>query len=134
MPRIEPLPGHEGDVVPGGYAIVREYHQRELSRLNSLQDVVYSYLKKKEGPVHRAWLRRMQAREPVLIPAWALTDFDDGAEHLGDWLRRTDDVIIWPDDRVTPALKRQPDEAYLDPCVWRSSWELAGHAPRWPLD
>lgn len=149
MARSRPLPGTEGGAGrPGRYASLREYRQKETARISSLDDVVYDLLKKAELPVHREWLRRMAAREPVRVPVWALTDFDDGAPDLewlhikdADWLSdkdawqgRQDDVLIWADDQVTKAPKLKPDEAYVDPAVFRSSWEKAGHTPRWPLD
>jgi hypothetical protein len=120
------------DVSPGLYRTVADYHQRELRRLNGLDDIVYRDLQKREGPVHQRWLSAIRRGEPVIVPTWALTDYDNGAGHLGEWVRQTTTVAVWPDDRVTftPAATGGGRATYVDPCVWRTSWELAGHKPR----
>jgi len=120
-------PAATGDLVPGLYRSVADYHRLEIDRLNSLDDIVYKDLQAREGPVHRRWLTALRNGEPVVIPAWAITDFDDGAAHLGEWVREPYGMLlVWPDDRVTPVTET-PGKAYVDPCVWRASWEAAGH-------
>jgi hypothetical protein len=135
MPRANAQGAPEGDTIPGFYNTVREFHQRELARLNSLDDVVYELLKRVEAPAHQEWLRRMRNGQPALVPVWAVTDFDGGAAGLSDWVReaRGGELLVWPDDRITPAPSSDGSQAWVDPGFYREPWTQAGHTPRWPL-
>jgi hypothetical protein len=136
MPRIELPPLPEGDRVPRLYASVVQAHQAEIDRLTALvkTDAVYLYLYEAAAPVHLSWVRVADGGEPLFLPSWALVEYDDGAVHLGDWLRRAYEaaelVVVWPDDTVTPAPQREPSAPYVDHGIGRDMWEAAGHAQR----
>lgn len=131
MPRLSapPLPP-EGDTIPGLYAAILAYHEREAVRWQELpKDAIRDFLRLREAPRHAELAAAMRVGKAVQVPAWVVSGYEAfaAAGRAVSWLHgHRGNLRVHRNDRIE-AVEAAPGAAFYDHQMHRAPWELMGH-------